>query len=93
MYRQAFAGARAKGNHQCVYQLTLINHSMNNSIDGEGLLNTAQLASKANVHKRSISNWVRQKKIPCIRIPPRCVRYKWRDVEKALAKFTVKEAA
>lgn len=62
--------------------------------DGDyGLSNTAQIAVKTNVSKRTVNNWLAQKKIPCIRISARCVRYYWPDVQRALAKFTVKEVA
>ena len=66
---------------------------MKENFDGQGLLNTPQVAAKANVSKRTINNWLRQKKIPYIRISPRCVRFYWPDVQKALDRFTVKEVA
>jgi hypothetical protein len=71
------------------------NHSdsMKDSSVGEGLLKRAQLAARANVCPRSVSNWQSKKLIPFIRISPRCVRYSWPAVERALAKFTVKEVA
>ena len=60
---------------------------------GEELIDTPEVAERAKVCPRTVQSWSSRKIIPVIRIGPRCVRYKWRDVEKALAKFTVKEVA
>ena len=59
----------------------------------EGLINKQQVAERALVCPRTVGNWQSRKVIPFVRISPRCVRYNWRDVERALAKFTVKEVA
>jgi DNA-binding transcriptional MerR regulator len=65
----------------------------NETLDAEGLIDTPELAERAKVSPRTVQNWTARKIIPAIRISPRCVRYKWQDVERALAKFTVKEVA
>ncbi|PYJ44068.1 MAG: hypothetical protein DME86_01230 [Verrucomicrobia bacterium] len=57
------------------------------------LIDTPEVAQRAKVCPRTVQNWASQKLIPVIRVSPRCVRYRWQDVERALAKFTVKEVA
>ena len=59
----------------------------------ETLTDTHGVARLAVVSPRTVQNWVAQKKIPVIRISPRCVRFNKRAVTEALAKFTVKEVA
>jgi excisionase family DNA binding protein len=63
------------------------------TLEAEGLIKTPEVAQRAKVSRRTVQTWTAQKVIPVVRISPRCVRYKWQDVERALAKFTVKEAA
>jgi hypothetical protein len=61
--------------------------------DQPALLKRAQLARALNASCRSIDNWQRQKKIPFIRISPRCVRFHLPSVLAALRKqFEVMEA-
>jgi len=56
------------------------------------LLKRHQLARALNASPRSVDNWQRQKKIPYIKISPRCVRFYLPAVLAALRKFEVKEA-
>ena len=63
------------------------------TLEVDALIDTESVARLAVVSPRTVQNWVAQKKIPVIRISPRCVRYNKRAVASALAKFTVKEAA
>jgi len=59
----------------------------------DGLTDTKGIAQFASVSSRTIQNWVDQKKIPVIRLSPRCVRFSRRAVARAIDRFTVKEAA
>ena len=56
------------------------------------LVNKKIVARAASVSPRTIDNWIRQKRIPFLRISKRCVRFRVRDVLRALDAFTVKEA-
>jgi hypothetical protein len=57
------------------------------------LLKRNQLARALNASSRSVDNWQRQKKIPYIKISPRCVRFYLPAVLAALRKFEVKEVS
>jgi predicted site-specific integrase-resolvase len=56
------------------------------------LVNKKTVARAASVSVRTIDNWIREKRIPFLRISKRCVRFRVRDVLRALDAFTVKEA-
>ena len=56
------------------------------------LLKRRQLAKALSVSARSIDNWQRAKKIPFIKISPRCVLFDLATVLAALRKFEVREA-
>jgi len=56
------------------------------------LLKRHQLARALNASPRSVDNWQKQKKIPFIKISPRCVRFHLPSVLAALRKFEVREA-
>src|SRR6266850_64286 len=60
--------------------------------DQTALLKRGQLARALNASCRSIDNWQRQRKIPFIRISPRCVRFHLPSVLAALRKFEIREA-
>jgi excisionase family DNA binding protein len=55
------------------------------------LLDTPEIAQRMKVCPRTVQNLVARKAIPVVRLSPRCVRFRWKDVERALARFTVKE--
>jgi hypothetical protein len=57
------------------------------------LLKRQQLARALNASPRSVDNWQKQKKIPFIKISPRCVRFHLPSVLAALRKLEVKEAS
>ena len=59
--------------------------------DAGVLLKRGQVAKRARVSERTISNWQAQRIIPFVKISPRCVRYSWPAVQRALDKLTVKE--
>lgn len=57
------------------------------------LVTKRTVAEAANVSIRTIDTWQRQKRIPCVKLSPRCVRYHLPSVLKALQRFTVEAAA
>ena len=57
-----------------------------------GLVNKRVVAQAASASTRSVDNWIRQRKIPVVRISKRCVRFHLASVLAALRKFEVKEA-
>jgi hypothetical protein len=56
------------------------------------LLKRRELARKLNVSPRSIDNWQKEKKIPVIKLSPRCCRFDLQSVLRALRRFEIKEA-
>jgi|SRR6476620_1097581 hypothetical protein len=58
----------------------------------ERLLKRRELARAISVSPRTVDNLQRQKKIPFVRISPRCVRFHLPSVLAALRKFEVQEA-
>jgi len=61
--------------------------------ENETFIDTKGVAKLGRVSPRTVQNWCAQKKIPVIRISPRCVRFNKRAVTAAIEKFTVKEVA
>jgi hypothetical protein len=59
--------------------------------DGRALLKRPELARAIRVSPRTVDNLQRQKKIPFIRISPRCVRFHLPSVLAALRRFEVRE--
>ena len=55
------------------------------------LLTIDELAAKLRTKRRAVERMIAARKIPVIRINRRVLRFRWRDVEAALAKLTVKE--
>jgi len=58
----------------------------------EGLDNKKTIAQALSVSPRTIDNWMREKRIPYLRLSPRCIRFDRRAVLRALGTYTVKEA-
>lgn len=56
-----------------------------------GLVKKAVVANAASVSCRCVENWMRQKRIPFVRLSDRCVRFHLPSVLAALRKFEVKE--
>ena len=54
------------------------------------LLTIDQVAAKLGLKRRAVETMIAGRKIPVIRINRRVLRFRWRDVEAALAKLTVK---
>jgi len=60
---------------------------------GSELLTYPELASRLKLKRRAVEGLVAKRRIPAIRLNARCVRFRWRDVEKALEKLTIREVA
>lgn len=60
--------------------------------DGSGLVNKKVVAKAGSVSCRCVDNWIREKRIPVVRLSPRCVRFHLPSVLAALRRFEVKEA-
>jgi hypothetical protein len=65
-----------------------------NSASGNdaGLVNKRVVAQATSASTRSVDNWIRERKIPVVRISKRCVRFHLPSVLATLRKFEVKEA-
>jgi hypothetical protein len=57
-----------------------------------GLVNKRVVAQVASASTRTVDNWIRERKIPVVRISKRCVRFHLPSVLAALRKFEVREA-
>jgi hypothetical protein len=57
-----------------------------------GLVNKRVVAQAASASIRSVDNWIRERKIPVVRISKRCVRFHLPSVLAALRRFEVREA-
>lgn len=51
------------------------------------LLTAKELAAALHVGRRTIGAWTAARKIPCLRLSRRCVRYDLERVREALARF------
>ena len=49
------------------------------------------IAKHCKVTVRTVDRWVVERKIPSIKLGPRCTRFRWADVERALNRLTVRE--
>jgi hypothetical protein len=56
------------------------------------LVRKQDVADAASVSPRSVDNWMRQRRIPFVRLSARCVRFHLPSVIAALRKFEVREA-
>jgi excisionase family DNA binding protein len=57
----------------------------------EPLLKIDELAVRLRTKRRAVERMVQARKIPVVRINRRVLRFRWSEVEKALAKLTIKE--
>jgi hypothetical protein len=58
----------------------------------QGLVNKPTIARLLSVSPRTVDNFIREKKIPAIRISARCIRFHVPSVLAAVRKFEVREA-
>ncbi len=54
----------------------------------DGLLNKWEVAAKLRIGKRTVDNWMRQGRLPFIRVG-KTVRFRWPDVLKKLSAYRV----
>jgi hypothetical protein len=59
--------------------------------EDSGLSKKPAVARAAAVSVRTVDDWIREKRIPVIRLGPRCVRFSIPAVLRALGRFEVKE--
>jgi len=55
------------------------------------LLTKREIAAILNVSSRTIDNWIREKRIPFLRLSPRLLRFDLRTIQRALEKYEIKE--
>lgn len=54
------------------------------------LVNKEAVAKATGTCERTVENWMKQKRIPFVRITARCVRFNLPEVLASLSRFTVK---
>ena len=57
----------------------------------ESLPDKHDIAKRYKVTVRTVDRWTKDRLIPCIKLGPRCTRFKWPDVERAINKLVVTE--
>jgi hypothetical protein len=66
----------------------------NQNIGVEHLLSKEELREKLNlVSIRGVDELVRRRKIPCLRLGHRTLRFSWPHVQAALEKLTIREVS
>jgi excisionase family DNA binding protein len=71
--------------------ITRVNKSnRSETVDGasDGLLNKRELAIQLRISKRTVDAWMRQKRLPFIKIG-KTVRFRWPDVLEKLNSFRI----
>lgn len=59
----------------------------------ESLPERRDIARRYRVCLRTVDRWVKERKIPHIRIGKRSVRFRWEAVERAINRMTVEEVS
>lgn len=57
----------------------------------ESLINIAEVCTRLGLSRKSVDGLIKTRSIPVIRVNARCLRFRWPDVEAALAKLEVRE--
>jgi len=65
-----------------------LDHSATVDSASDGLLNKRGLAIKLGISKRTVDAWMRQKRLPFIKVG-KTVRFRWPDVLEKLGQFRV----
>ena len=63
---------------------------MANEIADPDLLTMDEVAVRLRMKRTAVESLIKRRAIPVIRINARVLRFRWREVEAALAKLTVK---
>ncbi len=66
-------------------------HEGTESANNPGLVKKKAVARDNEVSERTIDNWIRDKRIPFVRVSPRLIRFNLARVRAALRRFEVKE--
>ena len=59
----------------------------------ESLPDKHAIAKRYGVTVRTVDRWAKDRLIPSIKFGPRCTRFRWPDVERAVERLTVREVA
>jgi hypothetical protein len=62
------------------------------AIDPAWIVDSNGIAEILRIQPRTVRFWVRNKKLPVLKLSPRCQRFRVADVIRALQRFEVKEA-
>ena len=62
------------------------------AIDPAWIVDSNGIAEILRIQPRTVRFWVRNKKLPVLKLSPRCQRFRVADVIRALGRFEVKEA-
>ena len=57
------------------------------------LVNTTTMAKMAGVSNRTLQAWVKERRVPAIKLGKRCIRFDPPRVLAALRKFTIREVS
>jgi predicted site-specific integrase-resolvase len=68
-----------------------IANNMANNIDLDQYVSKQVVLLKYGISERTLASWIKNRKIPYLRISSKCFRHRLADVEKALGGFRVKE--
>ena len=63
---------------------------MANEIPDPDLLTIDDVATRLRLKRSAVESLIKRRAIPVLRINKRVLRFRWREVEAALAKLTVK---
>ena len=55
------------------------------------LLTCGELAIRLRLKPETVRRWVRQKRVPAIRLSPKVVRFDWEAVRRALASVSLRQ--
>ena len=57
----------------------------------EKLLTVKELAELLGIAPASVYHWLSQKRLPCIRLSARCVRFRQKDLEALIEQLSVSD--
>jgi hypothetical protein len=64
----------------------------NNRLNGiESLPDKRAVAKHFGVSVRTVDRWIAERRVPHLKFSKRCIRFVWRDIERAIERFRVEE--
>ena len=54
----------------------------------EKLLTVREVAERLGIAPGSVYHWVSQNRLPCVRLSPRCVRFREKDLETLIERLS-----